>query len=641
MKVIDAIKFVHARGAMVINLAISAADIHTITPTLIGGWDKRGDDGCFPVGVGRFSHPAILADIDFTGSCVEPVLAYEMNLHDLTKGLWVQSNLLPVSPEERDEKALEMKKRGNTEAPVETDLFAPPTWKPKTDRAVFFRKVWGFTPRDLAEFLEDLRVHDPKHYKLLLSKNVIGLLDKQPDLIKLPWPEVTKRRWMITGERDHLPPIRAMYLFMEVARLGQNMRSHICLSFDEKGQEIFLRPLLDAISNAAGSGSMPKGVERLLEMAPFQSFALVPPQELLQTLNPVHCARWSIGMASVSTITLARARPQTLTTFSQPQGPELGKFIANGINAHPRYWPEYRGAQRWSLSKGNAATYYGHGYHLHGTMGCLLLADQARKWSKEYRTGNDVLRYSNVNGSFDAAVAALLYGWVEATSPAALVTALAPVIGGQEQHLGRPLTKREQTLDVLSQGNNFGQDLCKRARKELKRLPKPGEPGYTAWYHAHLWANQDGDDIDYYKKLQTRWVKRHKRLLGKGDDQIHRGLSEAPQPPGWLDNPRQNFDPRAIRRHLRRRLKMSSSIIAARGAQNCAMMMMPPATDPMFVVNAKPNRWKDPGVKCARPVQKSGRGRYSRYSRVRQMRFFRERRHARLLRRQSRRRSQM
>ncbi|AXJ94957.1 MULTISPECIES: hypothetical protein [unclassified Sphingomonas] len=595
MTVLDDMLRVHAFRQL-----LDARDDHEpgdISGVLRGGWDvwERPEDLDL-TGVARLPHLAILSGLDLRHTAHRPVLAMDMGRTALNAGFWRQLNILPNSDQRRRDERHDA-----------SDPFAPIDGQLYPERAAFLRAIFGHTPADIVEFLVCLREKDKQTARLLLAKDFKAALAGRSALIEMPWPDAVRARWSREGGGDHLPPVLAVALYAEAARLSRNMTAHIRLSFDEHGQEIFSRSFLELIPKLGGAGAPPSAIGRLVELAPLQTTALLPPSELIRSLDTTLCGAWSEDAASAMANIIALGSGAALETFRTPESPATAEFIGQGIAAHPRFWREHRTGHGWSMQKGHPATWWGLAWRMHGAAGLLDLAAQARKWSARHRTGHDRLTAPEIDRPLERAIAAVLYCWVETAHPAALATALAPVIAAKEAALSRAtrnpgvagqprrLAQEDRTIDALATGESFGSTLCAEARGRITALPAPGEEGYTARYRAHLWLDGVGDDIAHYLRHQRDAIQRHKIMLRQGNALLREHRASLPSPPGYTNPRRMSVDPHLTRRRYRRMLKMTKSKVAPRTVQDCAMMMLPPATDPIHVVNAAPHRWASPG----------------------------------------------
>jgi hypothetical protein len=583
MTIIEDLALVDAHHA--VSVSSSPRDQTAVLATLRSGWDiwQRSDrDDRF--GMARNTHLAIVEGIDVTKARLRPVLAAGMSDAELEAGIWRQ---LRIFPDETD--------RTSGDAPgTESDCapYAVHASRP-APRAEYVIALTGHSPRDMAEFLFELHADDEKQGRLVMGKSLKTVLRLHPELIDRPWPDSVLERWRKANLRshanlrDHMPPIRAAGIFAELSRLAQNVHAHARLSFDDNGNEIFLRGYLDGIAALPDKPETTYAISRALQMAPFLSTALVPPDRILLSVNESRCARWSKHAASAAAMAITIAGDEGLRDLAVPLDRETAGFLRDGIGKHPRFWPTSHSNGRY-CSKGYPMTFRGLTLRQHAIAGLLQIAAQARAWSIEHRTGPE--RLKKVNRDTERAIAAIFYLWLESAHRPALDTALAPVIDAKTDHVGR-VPQEDRTIAAIALGANFGQKLCREVREVMRTLPRLGEEGYTAWYHAHLWFDSSGDDFAHYAAHQKTAIKRHNRLLRRRNELIRLSMSRAPQPASARDwNPAVST---TLDTALPDTSRMTYDPHVARSAQNCAMMMLPPSTDPIFAVNAAPGRWID------------------------------------------------
>lgn len=559
---------------------------------LYTGWDVRSDDDRGDrVGMARLPHLAILRDIDPGQAGRRPILSLDMDQYTLEAGIWRQLLIFPGTPSAD---------AGDTAQPVDEksiDPFAPTRWT-VPDREGFLRTMIGHSPRDLAEFILDIREHDGPLARLILAKDFKAALRSRPDLFDIRWPASALARWERTGQRDHLPPVALAGIVAELSRLGQNIDAHLHLNFDEVGNEIFSRGYLDAIPTLAGPLGAPAAVARLTELAVLSSTALVPPDDMLLTLDQDVCGDWSEGAASIMAVDIGRAGHGAFEMIRRPGSSPDARFLRDGIARNPRFCPEVRYDRGASLQRGIAALFRGMTCRQHAATGLLAIAAEARALSARYRTGKDRLRASAVDRQLERALAAIFYCWIEAGHPQALATALAPVVKAKEAQAGKALAPEDCTIDALALGTRFGALWCGEGRSRLTDMPGLGEEGYSAGYHTHLWFDDAGNDIGAYQRHQRMAVARNRRLLRHGHP-IEKRLATVPRPPSADARMQPVIDPVLERQRLRHAMRMQASAAAPIVAQNCAMMLLPPATDQLHLVNQAPYRWRYPEIKAS------------------------------------------
>ncbi len=550
-----------------------------------------------PMGLARLPHLAIVRKVDPTGHGLRPVLAPDMDKHLLEAGFWRQLRIYPDV---------------GVDVTQAVDPFSPDQQMPVDGgRARFLRQIFGHDVTDCVLYLDDVRQRDRKLYRLLLAKDYLAAFKHRPDILDDPWPYAAQTRWKLTKGRDYLPPVLALALMTEAARLGHNQHGVLGLSFDERGKEIFIRPYLEAIPSVGGPIEPPHWLARHVENSIFQTTALMPPDHVFPHIangiiipgNPELGRAWSEGAATVIAAVLGAGGAAHVRMVTRPGTADDAKKLKDGIAFHPRHQAQTHVGKAPSISKGQPSAYWAMNWRIHPIVGLLDLARQAFDWSKRHRTGRNQLR----NWSEDKpkrwltkAVTAISYCWVESFSAAALQTALKPLIDSKRNWRVRnsheraidglfELTDEEREIDSLADGANFGSTICAEALTWLASLPGPGNEGYTARYRAHLWFDQHGDDIVHYQRHQRNALRgfRHLRRTGcaidpellDGFEPAHRKLLTMPD--GRLRLPGNQSDSpgmKAIRQ-------------AARSAQDLAMMPSPFALDPMRLFIAQPHRW--------------------------------------------------
>ena len=169
------------------------------------GWDywHPGQPLTDGLGVARTPHSFSLAMPTDDGD-VHPVLHPDMNSLQLLAGIWRQCLIVP----------------GVEEEPVGPDAFAVTTVDAPSVSADHLVALIGHQPRDIALYLADLRARDPSLSRELLAKDFRAALIRRPELLTEPWPDAVRRRWK-GREADYLPPILALVLYAELARVAQ------------------------------------------------------------------------------------------------------------------------------------------------------------------------------------------------------------------------------------------------------------------------------------------------------------------------------------------------------------------------------------------------------------------------------------
>jgi len=607
MKIITDIEKIEAHRRMASS--VNAPTPESVRAVLRSDWDilpvkGRGE----PAGIARVPHLALLHDADLAEAKLRPVLAPDMDAKALEAGFWRQLRVLPSLQAAPVGKPITAPSP-SAPAGKPADAPAPDPYLPNPrlvgdgGRAWFLRRILGHDIGDVILYLLSIRDTDWTLFILLLAKDFKQAFKLYPDLLEHPWPPSARARWRVTRGRDRLPPVLVLVLLAELARLGCNHHALLALSFDADGRELYNAEFRDALAKLGGpaAGAPAPWLGAIADMAPLQSTALLPPDMVFEQRQASLGRAWSESAATVLTAGIEIYGQPLLDGISRSEDPATRAKLGAAIAFHPRFQPEIRQGHGSSLQKGNPVSYWTMNWRLHAVVGLIDLAIQARAWSAQYRTGRDCLKPwsdERADRPLERAIVAISYCFIETFSTKALATALTPVLEGKRRHdqraaeaFGREIKAPIRTdlrLDTLAEGANFGSTICAAARARRALLPGPGEEGYTARYQAHLWLDARGDDIRHYRRHQRKAIKRHQALLRNGtalsrslQDRFsadHRNLLAAPSPNGAMRNlPTMQADPNAVR-----------------AAQDYAMMMSPPATDPIRLVNLEPRRWRAP-----------------------------------------------
>lgn len=244
------------------------------------GWDYWSPEGparSEPLGIFRAPHLALLGEVPASAIPGCPILAHGMNASEIEAAFYRQCRIMPDAPYDG------VSVDGDPYHIIPDEDYDPA-------RAWIFRAVTGHTPWDLAVFISDYAAHDPESARLLIAKDFKTALRLKPELLRsVGWPDSVRRSWGETGGADNLPPFLALVLHAELARHAMNDRGMIALSYDDEGRQLTMRGFLNGIEPTAiegGSGNLSRIVnphrgmssaDRLLEMIPFQTIALLPP----------------------------------------------------------------------------------------------------------------------------------------------------------------------------------------------------------------------------------------------------------------------------------------------------------------------------------------------------------------------------
>jgi hypothetical protein len=587
-----------------------------IIPALLPGWDVAHDPlRVDPPGVGvwRAQHLGVRFSLEWTQLGLHPILSPTLRQAELAAGLWRQLRIFPDSEDWR-RSAVRGKAENNPFLPAE-DLAADLT------RDIFIRSLLGHTVRDAADFLTHVREHHSLAGQFLLAKDFKSAAACDPDIVQEPWPAVTLNRWKKDGGRDFLPPFLFLALLAELARLAQNQAALLALTFDEDGNELTLTGMADQLSLPQAQRT--DAVNRLLSYAPLQSTAVLPPDIIYKDVDSKRGKLWSEAVATALTLAGREYGPGLIHNITSERSPAVDDLIAQAARAHPDLQKIARKPNRetststsnsapegttFAMKKGLAVTFWSMPWRLHAAVGLLLLADQARSWSKVFRKQAPLPAHQSAKRGLPfnttQAAGAITYLWLESLNEAALKSALAHV--NEAKLRAAPMEERDdiaseletETIDSLATAKHFGGELITAARSELADLMHSGKPGetvrpgclgYTALYHAHLWLSDRGDDLKEFEGLQHIAVQQqhaagiNRRFLS--DENLSR-IS-----PAVLDRTGMSRTlPKGVANRAKAAHSMTLEVEAARGAQNQAMTVSAMALDPMRSFLARPRR---------------------------------------------------
>lgn len=533
------------------------------------GWDywapgEPVTDGC---GVARTPHRFGDADDSRLPVGAARILAPTMTPVELASGIWRQCLIQP----------------GDDAAPDGPDRFAIGDIDAHCLSSAHLVALLGHQPRDIALNLTDLRQRDPAMFDLVLAKKFKAAIARDPAIVDRPWPDVVRRRWR-GAEGDYLPPFLATVLYAELARSAQNQAGLLALALDG-GVELTTKGFLDRVAVSGGAGGS-TAVDRAITYAPFQTVALTPPDLMLINKDRAGITIWSeTAAASVAVVAGRRGDLKIL-----PGNADAAARLRAGYEAHPQFALEARKRKGSSRQPHRAATFWGLNWRRNASIRLLELALTAREWNVAHRPDGPCLPDTSAGqrASIVAkAIAAISFRWAAEHSAAAGLMLIDKVLSRAD--------KVEQGFDDWTPdditplsiddhlGVRSGVTLLDQAWDGVRKLPRPGELGYTARARAHLWINDDGDDIAHYLEFQRR------ALAG------HREARRGHLPPELRDTARVPAEVVALlgRQHgIRQRhggvrhnqppIEMTDDPAAARGAQQQGLAISALSTDPML-----------------------------------------------------------
>lgn len=452
------------------------------------------------------------------------------------------------------------------------DKFAVSSMAAHCGRAEHLVTLVGHSPRDVAMYLDDLRLRDRALFERVIAKDFKGAIALRPTIADDPWPDRVRAMW-VKREADYLPPFLVAVLYAELARLAVNQAGLIAMAFDD-GVELTKAKFLSRVPLAGGPHE-PRSIMRAINMLPYQSIALSAPGTVLRGGDAEAAAAW----AKVCAATLAAAVEERGNITIVPTTPTEAEAIRDDVAASPPYWLEHRKKYGWSRQYRPAATLWGLDWRQHGSVGLMEIMATARDWNERLRpSGRKLSSMSKRRVSW--AITTINFAWVVEANPAAALTLWE---AARDETSNDPVLGNVDPfgIDRAHKGMS-GDSLRMKAIDLLADRPKPGELGYTARYRGHLWLNDRGDDIAHYRHFQWDALLGFHRAKKGFLPEVLTDTSRVPAEVVAVLARTHRVSPRhGVIENNRSSALMTDDIAAARGAQNVAMMISPLAMDPM------------------------------------------------------------
>ncbi|MDQ1232164.1 hypothetical protein [Sphingomonas sp. SORGH_AS_0879] len=542
-----------------IAAAVAQADLDDGIDPSVGlrrGWDywvpgQPLSDGC---GIARTPHRLPIDTTSLPEGAVA-IIDGTMTVARLSGSVWRQ---IMVRPRESG-------------AGEGQDVFAVSSMAAHCGRAEHLVTLVGHSPRDLAIYLDDLRLRDRAVFDRVIAKDLKGAVALRRAIVDDPWPDRVRGLWE-KPEADYLPPFLVAVLYSELARLAMNHAGLLVMAFDA-GIELSTRRLVPRIPLAAGP-HQPAAVRRSIEMLPFQSMALNAPGTILQRGDAEAAAAWAKMCAASLSVTAEERDGLDIA----PATPKQAKAIARNVEASPAFWLEQRKDHGWSRQNRPAATYWGLDWRQHASVGLVEIMLTAQDWNRRYRPDGPRLDTMSMR-RVSWAIATISYAWMAENNPAAALWLLRQAQG---KEVDLPLAFSPFAMDDILKEKS-GNTLRKSALALVADRPKPGELGYTARYQPHLWLDDRGDDIAHYRHYQQDAIVGYREAKAGILPEILRDTSRVPEEVVAVLGRAHGVSPThgGIGHNNPPSSAMTEDIAAARGSQNFGMMISPPSTDLM------------------------------------------------------------
>lgn len=313
------------------------------------GWDywvpgQPLTDGC---GIARTPH-RLPIDLDLLPEGAVAIIDGTMTAAQLGGSIWRQIMIRPRDPR----------------AAMGHGQFAVSSMAAHCGRAEHLVTLVGHSPRDLAIYLDDLRLRDRAVFDRVIAKDFKGAIALRPTIADDPWPDRVRALWE-APEADYLPPFLVAVLYAELARLAVNHDGLLVMAFDG-GIELSTRRFVPRVP-LAGGPHQPSAIKRAIEMLPYQSIALSAPGTILQRGDAEAAAAW----ARVCAASLSVMAEERNGLDIAPATPKQAKAIARDFEANPAFWLEQRNDHGWSRQNRPAATFWGLDWRQHASVGLM------------------------------------------------------------------------------------------------------------------------------------------------------------------------------------------------------------------------------------------------------------------------------
>lgn len=436
----------------------------------------RHTDGC---GVARFVHPVVLGTAKLPGG-TRPVLSVDMSARQIANGIYRRSLIRPGSDSE-DAGDFDI---GSIDAGCVS--------------AAYLQTLLGHTPADVAQWLVQLRNDNFQLFRHVLGNDFARAFELDPELIERPWPSVVR------SKRDFMPPIMAAVLYAELGRAAMNQAGLLELG-TYAGEELRTKTVLDLIPTAGVAFDTP-AIRRMAAHSALQTYSLA---DAIEPAGDVLSAEEAeqIEMAAARIVEDAAQRDKL---FADKWTLEELRELKASAAQHPQFAKEPRKGQAPSLQPRKAGFFWGLTAHQNGPTRLLELALTARDWNERFRPNGEPLKSvkPRSGGSpVTRAIAAIDYRWFGEHDPRVAKARLLDKIANSAKK-AELAAKPSSCFDPLFIEDYLepcsGATLLAMASEVVPALPAKCSFGYTARSQAHLWLDNDGDDIEHFLDLHQK-----------------------------------------------------------------------------------------------------------------------------------------
>ena len=544
-----------------------------IVALLREGWDYSSEPSGSLYdewGMFRAPHLGILAGLSRDAYPGSPLLYPGMSVSEIESGLYRQCRIMPGEPKAES-------------IPSSADYAIENGPDDEPDREWIFEVLIGHTPRDLARLLHVYNRHDPRVGKLLFAKDFRAAFTLAPELLtREGWPSEVTRFWKKRNMRRILAPANALSAHAELARLSMNDRAMCAMSHRDDGIFMTMHQGIDSITAGPNSKAFTANqfqTDRLLEMIPLQTTVLLPPTRVFAERDCLMGGAWSLAAAShLPQILLecGNELPDILRGTSEFET----RLTQDNLRAHPAAWIEKHGREAAWAQKRPAVTLWSLDRQQNVAVNLIEISrfcdaaslpfPGARNASVSYRTSKKDL--ANL-------IKALALMWLVDARPAAAVPITEELRTGLQDRNGLKTVFDDDMLDDIWRRKDFGRRACKTGQEKADKRRSPGQRGFSAQGHPHLWYGDDGDDVDEYRQLQLQAVADH---LGLGSGRR-----------AWASH--FNERPNGNASSKQKGCSMTLDIEAAYCSRDHAMMVTAHPTDPMHEFLSRPLSFIDHG----------------------------------------------
>jgi len=536
-----------------------------IVALLREGWDYSSEPGGSLYdewGMFRAPHLGILAGLSREAYPGSPLLHPDMSVSEIESGLYRQCRIMPETPES-----------GSIPSSADYAVGDDPDYEP--EREWIFRVLLGHTPRDLAQLLHHYIREHPLVGRLLLAKDFRVAFALRPELLtREGWPDEVTRFWHNRDLQRVLAPANALSAYAEFARLSMNDKAMCAMTYRDDGNSMTILQAINSITAGPNSEAFTANqvqINRLLEMVPLQTTVLLPPTCVFAERNSLMGGAWSRAAASNLPQILFECGDKLPEMLRGTSDFEAG-LTQDNLRAHPAAWFEKHGREAAWSQKRPAVTLWSLDRQQNVAVNLIEISRFCDAAAMSCGARNTPFSYRTSKKDLANLIKALALMWLVDARPAAAVQITEELLTGLKDRNGLKTAFDDDMLDDIWRRKDFGRRACKTGQEKADKRRNPGQRGFSAQGHPHLWYRDDGDDVGQYRKLQLQAVVEH---WGLGSE-----------PSAWMSQFSRH--PNCSSGSKRKGCSMTLDIEAAYCSRDHAMMVTAHPTDPMHEFLARP-----------------------------------------------------